>query len=85
MIVKLNKNQFDYLSYSFSEEQNKLILKQTRIENNFIFIDISYDEVIYIRDWAMDKQIQIGFDMDYELTSEGKILEEIIDLFYTDK
>ncbi|WP_185218133.1 hypothetical protein [Sphingobacterium mizutaii] len=86
MIVKLNKNQFDYLSYSLSEEQEelKLKLRQVRKENNLAFIDIDDDTAIDIRDWAMEKQVRVGFDINYELNPEGKILEELIDLFYVE-
>jgi len=35
-----------------------------------------------IRSWAIDKLDIIGFDKDYELTEEGKILEGIVDKFY---
>jgi hypothetical protein len=35
-----------------------------------------------IRDWASEELQKKGFDIDYELTPEGKILEELIDAFY---
>jgi hypothetical protein len=84
MIIKLNKNQFDYLSYSLSEEQKalKLRLKQISRDSNFIFIDVDDDTAIDIRDWAMDKQVQMGFDVNYELTTDGELLGELIDAFY---
>jgi len=86
MIVRLNINQFDYLNNSFCIEQEELRLRlnEVSIENQFIIIKIDEELAIDIRDWAMDKQMQIGFDINYELTSEGKILEELIDLFYTE-
>src|SRR5690554_8042276 len=80
MIVRLNINQFDYLNNSFCIEQEELRLRlnEVSIENQFIIIKIDEELAIDIRDWAMDKQMQIGFDINYELTSEGKILEELI-------
>lgn len=51
-------------------------------KGQFIFIQIGEDAADEIRDWVMDKQAQIGFDINYELTPEGKILEELIDAFY---
>jgi hypothetical protein len=85
MRIKLNKIQFDFLTYHLSEENSllKSKIRQTNEENNLILVDIDDDGAIDIRDWAMDKQVRIGFDANYELTSEGKILEELIDLFYT--
>jgi len=82
MIVKLTKKQLDYLSYHLSEEQEILRLKlQIRKEAQFI-IDVDEDTADEIRDWASDKLQKKGFDVNYELTDEGKILEELIDLFY---
>lgn len=85
MIIKLSKNQFDYLNYCLSEGHEVLIskLKFIKKENSFVFIDIDEAVATDIRDWAMNKQVQAGFDINYELTPEGKILEELIDLFYT--
>ncbi len=84
MIIKLNKNQFDYLSYSLSEEQNLLRLKLKKVsqENHFVFIEIDEETSDEIRDWASDELQRRGFDINYELTPDGKILEDLIDLFY---
>ncbi|SEA68482.1 hypothetical protein SAMN05192529_1493 [Arachidicoccus rhizosphaerae] len=86
MIVKLNKNQFDYLSYSLSEKQEvlKLKLKEISKENQFVLIEIDEEMADEIRDWASDELQRKGFGINYELTSEGKILEELIDLFYVE-
>lgn len=86
MRVKLNKNQFDYLSYSLSEEQELLSLKLKDVsqENQFVHIEIDEETADEIRDWASDELQRKGFDINYELTQEGKILEELIDLFYVE-
>ena len=84
MIVKLNKNQFDYLNYSFSEEHEKLRLKLKKVSQEYRFFILEIDETTAdeIHDWASDELQRKGFDINYELTSEGKLLEELIDLFY---
>lgn len=86
MIIKLNKNQFDYLSYSLAEEHEalRLRLKQINKENQFIIIEIDEETADEIRDWAGDKLQRKGFNINYELTSEGKVLEKLIDLFYVE-
>lgn len=86
MIVKLNKNQFDYLSYSLSEEQEilRLKLKEVGKENQFVLLEVDEETADEIRDWASDELQRKGFDINYELTSEGKILEELVDLFYVE-
>ncbi len=83
MIVKLTKNQFDYLDYSLSEQEGALRTRlQINKENQFVLIELDEETADEIRDWAMDKQVQVGFDENYELTSEGTILEELVDAFY---
>jgi hypothetical protein len=47
-----------------------------------ITIELNEDIACTIRDWAGDKLQKVGFDNNYELTSSGKQLEELIDLFY---
>lgn len=86
MIVKLTKNQFDYLSYSLSEEREALSLKLRQVskESPFIIIKVDENTADEIRDWASDELQRKGFDINYELTPEGKILEELIDLFYVE-
>ncbi len=86
MIVKLNKNQFDYLSNGLSEKQEalRLRLKQVNKENQFFIIEIDEETADEIREWASDGLQRKGFDINYELTPEGKIFEELIDLFYVE-
>lgn len=84
MIVKLSKNQFDYLGYSLSEEQEvlRLKLREIRKENQSVTIEVDEATADEIRDWANAKLQEKGFDENYELTPEGKILEELVDAFY---
>ncbi len=83
MIIKLNKNQFDYLSNSLSEKTLlRLKLKQVGKENQIVIMEIEENFADEIRDWASDELQKKGFDLNYELTSEGKLLEELIDTFY---
>ena len=86
MIIKLNKNQFDFLSYSLAEKHEplRLRLKQVSKENQFIIMKVDEGTADEIRDWAGDELQKKGFDINYDLTSDGKILEELIDLFYVE-
>jgi hypothetical protein len=87
MIVKLKKNQFDYLSYNLAKEQELLILKLKKIkeENQSVTVVIDEENAEKICDWASEKLQKIGFDINYELTPDGEILENIIDLFFLEK
>ncbi|WP_291530700.1 hypothetical protein [Bacteroides sp. UBA939] len=83
MIAKLNKNQFDYLKYSLSKEEiSKLKLIHVDNENQFVSIEVDEDIADRIRDWASDELQKKGFDINYELNYDGKLLEELIDIFY---
>ena len=83
MVIKLNLEVFDYLV-------NKLLLNQKGIKHelkinkypHYIFIELNADTSYKIRELAMDRLQIVGFDIKYNLTEEGKILEDIIDLFY---
>ena len=83
MIVKLNKSQFDYLNNNLSKKMiKKLKFEQTDRENQFV-INIDKNTADRIRDWAGEKLQTKGFGINYTLTSEGSLLEDLIDLFYT--
>ncbi len=84
MKVRLKKIQFDYLNYRFSEKQETLRLKLKLVskENQFVIIEIDKDTADEIHEWASCELQKKGFNSNYELTSEGEILEELIDTFY---
>lgn len=84
MVIKLTQQQFDYLKNNFLNKKGwqKLPL-HIKKESQIIFIEIGDNAADEIRDWAIDKQSQNGFDEDYELNREGVILEELIDIFFT--
>ena len=81
MIVRLSRSQLDFLKYNLATVQD--VFRANVIEENqSVVVEVDEETADEIRDWALD-QLQIrGFDINYELTSEGKLLEEIIDLFY---
>lgn len=83
MKIQLNDKQFQYLKSSLLLDRKDLA---EYFQNNAILdkhnIDIPDDKLDEIRDWAGERLQQIGFNIKYELTNDGKILEEIIDLFY---
>lgn len=82
MIISLTEKQFDYLENNIKNQEQLNIDWHVKRKNKFVIVEVDDDIVDEIRDWAMDKQVQIGFDGNYELNLEGEILEEIIDAFY---
>ena len=70
--VKIGLPELEYLIRNFHE------LKKIRS------IEVKFDDktALDIRDWASDKLDTHGFDENYELNEDGKILESLIDIFY---
>lgn len=80
MIIKLNRDQMDYLNDNLFENREDLILK-LKIDKigNCFWIELDNVTSNEIRDWA-NLQLQYrGFDANYELTEEGEILDRLID------
>ncbi len=85
MIVKLNKKQFDYLNDSLIKMQESLKLKLYIVDKaQYILIETNEETADEIRDWANEELQKKGFNIDYDLTNEGKILESLIDSFYVE-
>jgi len=77
-MIKFSEKEITFLRNSFFKENQHfelIIVENKSIEGNDDLINV-------IRDWAGERQQIIGFDENYELTSDGKILEDIIDKLY---
>lgn len=81
MLIKLNQDQFNYLNSHLSEDQRMSWL--VKPVGQSIVIEVDEDRADQIRDWAGEELQRKGFDLNYRLTPEGKLLYELIDLFYT--
>lgn len=84
MKVNLLREEYNYLVNNLLKNNQKLVLKlefENDSENNItIFLD---DDVAdEIRELAGD-EIGLHFDDNYEPTKEGRMLELLIDKFYT--
>ena len=84
MKIKLAKNQYEYIKDSLLEEKKSLVdVFQRGYDEISGSLQIPQDIADDIRDWAIERQQREGFDLNFSLTSKGKILQELIDLFYT--
>jgi hypothetical protein len=84
MIVRLEKIQIQYLKNKLSIDREDLFNSLgniSEIEN--VTLNITEDIADEIREWASDRLQLVGFDMNYELTEEGRVLEQLIDLFFS--
>lgn len=80
MVIKLTHDQFKYFNQKLKIERPDLF--KFVIPGASRPIVIESNVVCEIRDWLGEKLQVEGFDNSYELNQEGKIIEELIDLFY---
>jgi hypothetical protein len=81
--INLSREEYTYLCKAsfISETHRKLLLSGTQNEDNHS-INVSEDQADEMRDLCSE-QLQIsGFDKNYALTPEGKILESLLDKFF---
>jgi hypothetical protein len=83
MRISFSETQHNYLIAYIPESLQHLIheFQETGVNTAF-YLDVQNDVADEIRDWALERQDKVGFDIKYQLTSEGQLLQEIIDLFY---
>ncbi|MDR2395753.1 MAG: hypothetical protein LBD57_04060 [Endomicrobium sp.] len=90
MVIKLNKTHINYLINILLKDSKGLnkelhiTEEDTVILNQGVkFITIQVDDGIAdkIRNLVCNELQTSGFDVNYELTPNGKILEELIDIF----
>ncbi len=82
MKVKLNKEQINFIEKYLKKEQPKLyeIFHKNILSSVF---EIDEENASEIRDWCGDKLQLAGFNENWELNDEGKIIDELIDKFYS--
>jgi hypothetical protein len=83
--IELNQNEFAYLcKASFLPDRfRKLFFSSVRKKKSFL-LNISEEQADEIRDLCGDQLQLVGFDERYEPTTEGLILESLMDKFYVE-
>ncbi len=82
MQLIVSKTQYEYLLDHFSKENMAIWqLIEFQFEDKRVLLIIDEDQADDIQDWASERLLVVGFDMDYNLNPEGRILEEIMDIF----
>lgn len=83
--IELNNHEYNYLCQaSFLASAHKNTISSIIKKDDRYSLKISEEEADEIRDLCGEQLQLVGFDENYELTFEGKILESLIDKFYTD-
>lgn len=81
MIVKLNASQYEFLKNTLGQDRADLFKHLSN--GNGIALEVKDEITIEIRDWVGEKLQKEGFDENYELNEQGKILEQLEDLLYS--
>lgn len=81
--MKIRKEVFKYLQTEFLQQEGRdnENFHYTLMEG-YVCVQVDDETMDEIRDWASERQQRVGFDKNYDLTPEGKLLEQIIDMFY---
>ena len=78
--IKLNQNEYDYLQKSlFVLDGGWDCLRNAKFDCTTHVLEITSEKADELREFLGDRLQIAGFDENYELTAEGKILESLID------
>jgi len=81
MIIKLDTKQYNFLKDTLGKDRAELFVYLSN--GNGITLEVKDEIAIEIRDWIGEKLQKVGFDENYELNENGKILEQLEDLLYS--
>lgn len=86
MIIRLTETEREFLATIVLKNNSSLmkIIEQSTKDKGKYLIDIDSVLADEIRDLCSERLQISGFDEDYNLNDEGKILENLIDIFYVD-
>ncbi|MCX6989873.1 MAG: hypothetical protein NTX49_02230 [Chlamydiae bacterium] len=85
MKIELNRNEYNYLSHaSFLKDKYRKLLFSSQQHDDLYSLQILKDQAEEIRDLCGEQLQIIGFDRNYELTTEGKIIESLVDKFFVE-
>jgi hypothetical protein len=76
--IKLNKNEYLYLTQMNFISKNHKVTSDPNVKDIFI-LECTADQADEIRDKCSEKLQFVAFNEKYELTNEGKLLENLID------
>ena len=81
--IGLNKSEYIYLCQaSFLEDKHKKMFFSSEQHDGKYVLKIPENQADEIRDLCGERLQMVGFDENYELNQEGKILESLVDKFF---
>jgi hypothetical protein len=81
--VRLSRRHFDYLMSArfLPQPLLELLQEDAQWQSNAATVALSSQTAEEMRDVLTERMAKVGFDSAYELTPEGRVLEELIDCF----
>jgi hypothetical protein len=82
--IDLDKDEYDYICNApFVKGDYKRFISSGKNCKDKFLLDLSEDQANELRDLCSEHLLLVGLDEQYNPTSEGKILESLIDKFFT--
>ena len=82
--IRLGRREIDYLINSkfLAPPQIEVVRAAESTSGGTAVLELSRDSAEEFREAFTNELAKVGFDENYNLTAEGRILEDLIDLFY---
>lgn len=81
-MIKLSKEHHNYLISILDDYLKKRIINVLMIENNNYMYNADDDLELDLYDYLQDKQVEFGFDKDYNPNEDWENIQKIIDEVY---
>lgn len=82
---KLSRNEADYLKQLVSHDESLIRLMKFHDGERSakLFIRLTRSQATQLREFLMSRMDLVGFDENYEPNEEGRMLEDLIDRFFS--
>lgn len=82
-LIKLNNDEYKYITSSrFLPNELLHLIKDSKKNESIHVLKVTEENADTLRDLFGEQLQLVGFDENYKLTHEGKILEDLIDKFF---
>ena len=83
-LIRLSRNEVEYLRQAsfLPSHLVEIVRFAESASEGSLFLRVSRDAAEGFRSAFTDRLAKVGFGVDYELTGEGSLLEDLIDRFY---
>ncbi len=79
--IKVERTEFDFMRSNTAFLEKLKSIKWTELNSHY-YCTVAEDQADDLRDICGEQLQIVGFDKEYNLTNEGRILESLIDKFF---